>query len=153
MFSSSSSNRRTTGIHSTQWQTSYQGDLPIAALSAKIQDMHELSIVEAILEQVREEVRQSGATGRVTRLDLVIGRLSGVSPDSIRFAFELLGPGTLMEQAQICIREPAAVCACRGCGARSEIDELVAVCPRCASQDVAIEGGQELILQSIEVDP
>ena len=32
-------------------------------------------------------------------------------------------------------------------GARSEIDELVAVCPRC--EDVAIEGGQELILQLI----
>jgi hydrogenase nickel incorporation protein HypA/HybF len=86
-------------------------------------------------------------------LDLVIGRLSGVNPDSIRFAFELLGPGTLMERAEICIREPAAVCACRGCGTRSEIDELVALCPRCASHEVAIEGGQELILQSIEVDP
>ncbi len=127
--------------------------MPVATLSAKIQDMHELSIVEAILAQVQEEVRQAGATGRVTRLDLIIGRLSGVNPDSIRFDFELLGPGTLMEGAEICIREPAAVCACRGCGARSEIDELVATCPRCASHDVAIEGGQELILQSIEVDP
>ena len=61
--------------------------------------MHEVSIVEALIEQVGEEVERAGASGRVTRLALSIGQLSGVHSDSIRFAFELLSPGTILEGA------------------------------------------------------
>jgi len=114
--------------------------------------VHELSIVQAIVEQVEKEVESSGHSGRVTRLELVIGRLSGVCPDSIRFAFQLLAPGTILEAAEIAIDEPKAACACRVCGARSEIEELSAACPACGSRDVTIEGGQELLLQSIELE-
>ena len=39
--------------------------------------MHELSIVEALIEQVQREVRRAGQKGRVTRLELAIGTLSG----------------------------------------------------------------------------
>jgi len=114
--------------------------------------MHELAIVDAVLDQVCEEVRNCGAQGRVTRLDLAVGCLSGANPDSIRFAFELLAPGTLVEGAAIRIREPRALCSCRKCGLRVEIDDLTAACPQCASRDVSIEGGQELLLESIEIE-
>ncbi len=114
--------------------------------------MHELSIVDALIEQVEKEVKRSGQPGRITRLDLVIGRLSGVNPDSIRFAFTMLAPGTLVAEATLSITEPKAVCCCQVCGQRTEIDEISAVCSSCGSGDVTIEGGQELILQSIELE-
>jgi hydrogenase nickel incorporation protein HypA/HybF len=114
--------------------------------------VHELSIVDAIIEQVQKEVEQAGAQGRVARLDLTIGRLSGVCVDSIRFAFEMLAPGTILEGTEVRIREPRAVCACRACGTGTEIDDLAAACPQCGSLDVAIEGGRELLLETIEIE-
>lgn len=114
--------------------------------------MHELSIVDALIEQAQEEVERAGHAGRIRQLDLTIGRLSGVNCDSIRLAFELLSPGTPLEGAQVQIAEPRATCRCHGCHARVEIDELTVTCPRCGSTEVSIEGGRELLLQSIEIE-
>jgi hydrogenase nickel incorporation protein HypA/HybF len=114
--------------------------------------MHELSIVEALIDQVKQELDRAGQQGRVLRLELSIGRLSGVNPESVRFAFGLLGSGTIVENAQLAIEEPRAVCQCHTCNARTEIDDLVLQCPKCAAADVAIEGGREMTLQSIEIE-
>ncbi len=114
--------------------------------------MHEMSIVDALIEQVQSVLDEGGHEGRVRRLELSIGRLSGVHCESIRFAFELLAPGTRVADAEVVIEEPKAVCRCRACEACVEIDELVVQCPRCASTDIAIEGGHDLVLQSIEVE-
>jgi hydrogenase nickel incorporation protein HypA/HybF len=114
--------------------------------------MHELSIVEALIEQVQREVHRSGQHGRVLGLELSIGRLCGVNCESIRFAFELLSPGTLVEGAKMGIREPKAVCVCSRCRVRSEVDDLVMRCPRCGSDEIVLEGGRDLLLESIEVE-
>jgi hydrogenase nickel incorporation protein HypA/HybF len=113
--------------------------------------MHELSIAEALIEQVQREVRRAGQKGPVMRLELAIGRLSGVHCDSLRFAFELVSPGTLVEGAKLDIIEPRAVCRCRRCGVAQEIDELVVECPHCHSREISIESGRDLTLQSIEL--
>ena len=41
---------------------------------------------------------------------------------------------------------------CRACNAGLEIDDLVVECPQCGSHDIVIEGGRELVLQSIEIE-
>ncbi len=114
--------------------------------------MHELSIVQALLEQVESEVARSGHPGRVVGLFLLVGRLSGVHVDSIRFGFELLSPTTIAEGAALQIEQPKAHSVCRDCGAEPEIDELVVACPQCGSPRITIRGGQELVLQSIELE-
>ena len=114
--------------------------------------MHELSIVEALIDQVKSELDRTGQQGRVLRLELSIGRLSGVNPDSIRFAFGLIGAGTLLGDAEIVIEEPKAVCHCHVCHTRTELDDLVVECPRCAATEITIEGGREMVLQSIEIE-
>jgi len=114
--------------------------------------MHELSIVETLIEQAQKEVRRSGHSGRIVRLDLVIGRLAGVSCDSIRFAFDLLSPDTMLEGAEVRITEPKATCCCQACDARVEGDELTVRCPRCGGVGVSFEGGRQLLLESIEIE-
>ena len=114
--------------------------------------MHEMSIVDALMGQVEEEVERAGASGRVTRLSLVVGRLSGVNCDSIRFAYELLAPGTLLESAELEISEPRAECVCGDCGATSPVDRFVAQCPECASPEITIRGGTELLLETIDLE-
>lgn len=114
--------------------------------------MHELSIVETLISQVEKEVLQSGQQGRVVGLNLVIGRLSGVNADSIRFAFQLLTPETSLDGVELSIEEPRAKCRCKDCEASTEIGELVASCPVCGSQRVTIVDGQDLLLDSIELE-
>ena len=50
------------------------------------------------------------------------------------------------------ISEPKATCCCEQCGGRLEIDDLVAECPACGSRRITFEGGQELSLESIELE-
>ena len=114
--------------------------------------MHEVSLVQALIEQVEKEVQQAGYTGRVVRVDLVVGRLSGAHPDALRFAFELLAPETVVAGAQLEIAEIRADCCCQACHARVPIDDLLCACPHCGSPQITIEGGRELLLQSIELD-
>ena len=111
-----------------------------------------MSIVQALIEQVEAEVEKSGQSGRVVGLDLVVGRLSGVHVDSIRFAYEVLAPGSILEGSTLRISEPAAYSDCRACGAREPIEELSMYCPRCGSGEIVIDGGRDLLLQSIELE-
>ncbi len=113
--------------------------------------MHETAIVAALIDQVEEQVRQSGLQGPVLRVEISIGRLSGVCPHSVRFAFEFLAAGTVVEGATLAIDEPRACCRCLACGAETVIDEIAVQCPRCGSDEVRIEGGRALMLQTIEL--
>ena len=114
--------------------------------------MHELSIVDALIEQVQQEVDRSGQEGRIVSLELVVGRLAGVSCDSLRFAFELLSPGTPLEQTELHVTEPKAACRCQACKACVEIEEITLQCPECHSTEVVVEGGRELLLESVEIE-
>jgi hydrogenase nickel incorporation protein HypA/HybF len=114
--------------------------------------MHEVAIVDALIGQVEDEIRRAGVAGRVMRLELSIGRLSGVSVDALRFALELLAPGTIVESAQVDIRQPQALCCCAACGARTEIDNVPAHCPICTAREVTIEGGRDMLLETIELE-
>jgi hydrogenase nickel incorporation protein HypA/HybF len=114
--------------------------------------MHEMSIVQALIEQVEAEIERAGQAGRVTRLELAIGTLSGVHADSIRFAFDLMSPGTIVQDAELIISQPAAQLDCRQCGTAQQISDVVMACPLCGSTDVTIHGGTELLLVSIDLE-
>lgn len=111
-----------------------------------------MSIYQALVDQIEAEVNKAGSAARVTHIDLVVGQLSGVHVDSLRFAHEILAPGTILEGVELRISEPAAYSACRDCGARTRLEELTMTCPRCGSGQIVIDGGRELMLQSIELE-
>ena len=115
--------------------------------------MHEVSIVETLIHQVTDEVQRSGHSGRVIQLELIVGRLSGASAEAIRFAFDLLSKDDpLLDGAKLVIFEPKAVCECQTCGVKTEIEELESTCPVCKSEHIQIVGGNELMLDSIELE-
>ena len=108
--------------------------------------MHELAIAESVVDTVTQ--RLPGA--RITRVHLEIGALSGVVPDSIRFCFDLATEGTTLEGAALEITEPPARCRCRACGTEFQPDPPIVLCP-CGSADVAVLGGEELKILSVQV--
>jgi hydrogenase nickel incorporation protein HypA/HybF len=114
--------------------------------------VHEMSIVQSLIDQVEAELDKAGHAGRVRVVDLVVGRLSGANADSIRFAYQVLAPGTILEGAELQIHLTQAVLHCRSCGAQRQVAELEIRCGSCGSSDTTIQGGQELLLQSIELE-
>ena len=108
--------------------------------------MHELAIAESVVDTVTQ--RLPGA--KITRVHLEIGALSGVVPDSIKFCFDLATEGTGLEGAMLEITEPPGRCRCRSCGTEFQPDPPIVLCP-CGSADVAVLGGEELKILSVQV--
>jgi hydrogenase nickel incorporation protein HypA/HybF len=66
--------------------------------------MHELSIAEELLSIITEKAAQVGIH-KISRIDLKIGEFSGILPDALVFAFEMLSKETMSEGARIEIEE------------------------------------------------
>ncbi len=108
--------------------------------------MHELAIVQSILEAVCE--RADGR--RVRRVTVRVGALTAVVPDAMLFCWDLAAEATLADGAELDIEQRPATTRCRACGADSQIADPVLLCP-CGSADVAVTGGRELQIVSMEV--
>jgi hydrogenase nickel incorporation protein HypA/HybF len=108
--------------------------------------MHELAIAESVIETITLRMGEQ----QIRRVSLVVGKLSGVSVDSLSFCFELAAAGTTLADATLNIGEPAGRGRCLGCGAEWELDDFILLCP-CGSTDLQILEGQELQIESVEV--
>ena len=111
--------------------------------------MHELSITEGILSIAL------GAAGgrRITAINLMIGDLSSFVDDSMQFYFDILSRGTLAESATLTFLRQPATATCSACGHVFETKApLSPECPKCGSVHLAITGGRELRVESIEVE-
>ena len=109
--------------------------------------MHELALTCSIVETAEE-----AAAGRpVARVTLVIGRLSGVMTEAIRFCFEEVARGTLLDGAALDIIEPEGRARCKACGAEFATPDLLTFC-RCGSFSLTRLAGEELTIRSIEVE-
>lgn len=113
--------------------------------------MHELSITQTMLELVLEQARQNQAK-KVEGINLVIGGLSGVVDDCVRFYFDFLSKGTIAEGARLSFRRVSPKARCRECGKEFPLDGLGWICPSCQASRIDIVEGKELYLESIEVD-
>lgn len=113
--------------------------------------MHELSITQTMLELVLEQARQNGAR-KVQGINLVIGEMSGVVDDCVRFYFDFLSKGTIAEGARLSFKRVAPKARCRECGKQFKLNGLAWICPRCRTARIDIVEGKELYLESIEVD-
>jgi hydrogenase nickel incorporation protein HypA/HybF len=113
--------------------------------------VHELAITESILDIALAHAREAKAT-RISRINLVIGEMTGVAEPCVRFYLGFLTRGTAAEQAEINVRRVPATVRCRACGEHFEVVESKWDCPRCEGTNTEIIGGRELLVESIEVN-
>jgi hydrogenase nickel incorporation protein HypA/HybF len=110
--------------------------------------VHELSLSSAIVNTVVKH-----AAGRpVTVVNMRIGSLRQVVPDTLGFYFELVARGTVCEGAQLEHELLPARLGCGDCDREWEIDFPAFRCPTCGSAQVEVVSGNELEVESIEVE-
>jgi hydrogenase nickel incorporation protein HypA/HybF len=112
--------------------------------------MHELSIAVNIVELATDEAKKANAK-KVLKLELDIGRLSGVLPEALEFAMEEAIKGSLLEKAAIAYNYIPAVGNCPDCCNEFDTDDYFKICPFCNSTNTFFIKGKELNIRSLEV--
>jgi hydrogenase nickel incorporation protein HypA/HybF len=110
--------------------------------------MHELSIAEGVVDVAVRHARGR----RVTAVELKVGHLRQVVPSALEFAFELVAQGTPVEGARLVLEQVPAKVACRACSAEGEVGDFPLACPDCGGLDVEVVGGEELLVDSLELE-
>jgi hydrogenase nickel incorporation protein HypA/HybF len=114
--------------------------------------VHELSICEGILDVARGALDAlPPPPPPVSQVTVRIGRLTAVAPASLRYHFDLLVPGTVLEGATLLVEDVPIRGRCRDCGAAIEIETLSFTCPACGSGFVELTSGRELQVVSLDV--
>ncbi|MDR3305011.1 MAG: hydrogenase maturation nickel metallochaperone HypA [Clostridiales Family XIII bacterium] len=115
--------------------------------------MHELAIMEDVLRISADAARADGA-GRVVRITIRAGALSGVIPKWANIFFKMISAGTIAEGAELLFETAPAFVSCRSCGREGEIPAGPPVfkCVHCGSGDVVLRSGREFSVERVEVE-
>ena len=112
--------------------------------------MHEVGIMEQTMVVALDQARRAGGT-QIHGLKLRIGALSGVEPDALRFAFDVVTQGTIAEAAKLEIDFLPAICYCHHCQKEFEPEAWIYACPTCEKLSSDIRQGKEMELSSVEI--
>jgi hydrogenase nickel incorporation protein HypA/HybF len=108
--------------------------------------MHELGLCTSIVEAVEQRAGERP----VARVTVRVGWLHHVHPEDFEQSFQVAALGTVAEDAGAELVLLPVLARCRACGASIESDDVPMACPPCGAVDVALVGGDELVLESIE---
>ena len=112
--------------------------------------MHEMSYCEGVLEAVHRR-----AAGRpVARVGVRIGAIHRVVADAFEQSFQMAAAGGPAEGASTEVVVVPVHGHCMDCRSDFDSPDPSPACPSCGSLDVAVEGGDEVILEWLQyVDP
>ncbi len=112
--------------------------------------MHEISVIQSAMEIAVESAKAQGAQ-QIHRVNMRVGALAGVVPDSLQFAFPIVAKGTIAEGATLEIEFVPAQCHCASCNSDFEPKDFFYACPNCGALTVDLLHGKELELAYLEV--
>ena len=113
--------------------------------------MHELAVAQALVEQVDAVIRQHGAT-EASLIRVRIGPLAGVVPELLASAFPLAAAGSRMQHADLEFAYAPIRVRCQTCGAETEAAINLLICGACVDWHTQVISGDELLLESVELE-
>ncbi|RYL93612.1 hydrogenase maturation nickel metallochaperone HypA [Sporolactobacillus sp. Y61] len=115
--------------------------------------MHEMGLMADALEAVAADAEKRGMSS-VEKISLIVGDLSNVLPDALRFAFDAFrrtGEVPLLDpSASLTIIRERGRARCAVCHTEYEPDELIATCPKCGMPFGVLLEGETFKIQSYE---
>ena len=113
--------------------------------------MHEMSIVEALVETVQRELC-AHPDGRVRAVRVRIGQLRLVEPSLLEFCYVAAVRDTPLAGSRLEVEEVEGAARCDVCSLEFSVEESWFECPRCRSPRARLVRGDELLLTSLEIE-
>jgi len=113
--------------------------------------MHEMGIAMQIVEIASASIPADIDNVRVERINLKVGKLTAVVPESLRFCFQIVAQETPFCDADLNIEEIPIIAKCNDCNIELTISEPIFICRECNSGSLEIIAGRELDVNSIEI--
>ena len=112
--------------------------------------MHELSICQALIDQV-EQIARDNQAAQVLQIRIGIGPLSGVEPDLLEQAFYIARAGSLAADAELSIARLPIRVRCRHCDQVTDAQPANLVCGHCGNWQTRLVSGDEMLLSQVEL--
>lgn len=110
--------------------------------------MHEFSLTQNLLDIALKNADSK----RIVNVNLLIGPFSDEREESIRFYWRDLAKGTPGEGAQLNFQRVKAEMKCLACGATFNLEDEQSLCMYCQSDRLQLLSGDEVKLESIDVE-
>ncbi|MGE3821681.1 MAG: hydrogenase maturation nickel metallochaperone HypA [Isosphaeraceae bacterium] len=111
--------------------------------------MHEIGVMSDALAIALERAERHGAR-KIHRIHLRVGSLSGVDPEALALAFEVVQQGSIALGATLDVETIPLACACPSCGLEFTPPDFDYQCPGCDFHGAEVIRGRELELASLE---
>jgi hydrogenase nickel incorporation protein HypA/HybF len=117
----------------------------------EVNKMHEYSITESMLSMALEKANEANAS-KITRINLIVGELSGVVSECVQFYFDFIRKDTIASDATLSFETTTTKLRCRNCNAVFSPVNSNWSCPDCHEVGSEIISGRECYMESIEVE-
>ncbi len=112
--------------------------------------MHEYSIVSSLLDLCEENAKKENAK-KITKVEVKIGKLSGVEPDLLQVAFDTFKEKTICDGAEFVMNIQDVVIYCNVCKKEFTLKQNEFTCPKCKSFDINTIDGEDMYLMRLEM--
>ncbi|PKM47397.1 MAG: hydrogenase maturation nickel metallochaperone HypA [Firmicutes bacterium HGW-Firmicutes-8] len=113
--------------------------------------MHEMALMAGVFDIIKQYTTDLEES-RVTKVTLVVGEMTNAVPEALQSAFAVYSAGTVVEGAELLIREIPLTAECMSCGWAGKTEKHLFICPQCSSLGLELKTGRELYLESLEVE-
>lgn len=121
--------------------------------------MHEFTITSSLVDAVLDLARKQDCR-QVLEVHLRIGKLRALSVEQVKFSYEVLVKGTILEGSKLHVEETPGLVRCTACGYTKEFDSEVGVayhfgvppllCPVCGDS-LTVVGGNDCVITKVRM--
>lgn len=111
-----------------------------------------MAVTESILRITLDHAKRAEARS-VSVITIKLGQLSSLVDDSIRFYWDLIAKDTIAEKAELRFERVPARVVCLDCAEEFALPKDDYSCPKCRSERFRITAGNEMVVESIEIEP
>lgn len=113
--------------------------------------MHEMSLMGGVFEVIEQTISQYEIR-RVLQVKLKVGELTNAEPEALQMVFEAFCKNTICEGAELIVERVPVRGHCRNCQHEFAVKTMFFLCPKCQNTSIEVIQGEELLLESVEVE-